>query len=321
MTLTIAYLTNRKNPRLRWFFDSLHRETGGNYTGIRVVVVDYWFHDRCNVWPEAHDVAAWADRIIKAGGDYFHGSPKPSVWQGPHRLTTRDYFAASNARNTALCLAPDGFIAYVDDLSVLMPGWLTAVRDAMAGNYVVLGAYKKQKQLVVENGEVQSFEEFPAGVDSRWGRGRDDGPVVAAGSWLFGCSVAGPVEAWLRINGWDEDNDSMGGEDYACGIMLERAGYQIRYDRRMLTYESEEAHHEERPFLRVIKKHRGANAACPDASHWMLQAVMRDRHRAPNYFGPEGIRGVRAQVLAGEPFPITQIPQHHWPDGQPLSEM
>ena len=46
MHLTIAYFTSRKNPAIKWFFDSLNRETGGDYTKIRVVVVDFWAKNR-----------------------------------------------------------------------------------------------------------------------------------------------------------------------------------------------------------------------------------------------------------------------------------
>lgn len=303
--LTIAYMTNRPDPKIRWFFDSLHRETGGDYTGIKVVVVDFHFgqpgrHPGCDL----------------SGVPLVHLAPKPTVWQGPHRLTSTDYFAASNARNTAICHAPDGWIAFVDDLSVLMPGWLSSVREAMAGGYIALGAYKKVKKLVVENGEVKSFEPFPAGVDSRWNMGSDNYAVSAAGSLLYGCSLAAPVHAFLEINGFDESLDSIGMEDCAAGIMLERAGYSFRYDRRMLTLESEEDHAQLPVFKRVDK-----GVSPNDSSHAYLKMLNSGRNRAPNFFGEGGIAELRKHILAGGEFPVVQIPAHHWFDGQPLSEM
>lgn len=123
--LTIAYMTNRREPRVDWFFASLARElstaAAGELGNLRCVVVDFWAD-------ESGRRAAFA-ALAPAGVELVHVPPKPTVWQGPHRLTGRDYFAAASARNTALCLAPDGWIAYVDDLSVLMPGWLAACRD------------------------------------------------------------------------------------------------------------------------------------------------------------------------------------------------
>ena len=240
----------------------------------------------------------------------------PSVWQGKHRLTKKDYFAASNARNTALCLAPDGWIAYVDDLSVLMPGWLFCVRQAIEKNYIVLGAYKKVLNLEVDSDGNATYTDFPAGVDSRWNSGHPDKPVHAAGSWMFGCSLAAPVEAFLRINGWDTDCDSLGSEDYIAGIMLEKAGYRFMYDRRMLTLESEERHHDGSSFARFDK-----GVSPNDKSHALLKMVMNGRKVAPNYFGEGGISAVRNKVLKGEQFPIIQCPMHDWFDCQPLSEL
>ena len=303
MGLTIAYMTCRQNPRFEWFRDSLLHQ---NPIGIvnRIVVVD--FH-----------AATREPKLDVPGIETIVTTPKPTVWQGPHRLTKRDYFAAANARNTALCYAKDGWIAYVDDLSVLMPGWLKCVREAMQGNYIALGAYRKVLKLQVENGEVKYLEDHPSGWDSRWKHGNDAHPVPAAGGWLFGASVAMPVETLLKINGWDEDCDSLGGEDYIAGLMLEKHGYRFMYDRRMLTLESEELHHYEVTLTRIDK-----GKSPKDKSHKILKMVTdHGRHRAPNYFGNEGIAGLRQRVLRGEPFPIPSIPEHDWYDDQPLREM
>lgn len=295
--LNIAYITSRMNPRFNWFFDSLHREVSGNYDDIKIVVID-----------------RHAPREIPSYCPVTHVQPKSCVWQGPHRLTSIDYFAASNTRNTAILLAEDGWIAFVDDLSVILPGWFHAIKDAMVGNYVAAGAYKKVNNLVVENGNVVSCTEHPAGVDSRWHYG--DTPASIPGSQLFGCSMAAPVEWLLDVNGFDEDCDSVGGEDYALGMMLQQAGRPIKYCRRMLTFEDDLAHGEEPPVLR-IDKGKSPN----DKSHAMLHMIQGGRRTAPNYFGPGGIRAVRKRVLAGEPFPLTRCPQNDWFDGQLLSEM
>lgn len=304
--ITIAYFTNRKNPRFHWFSQSLHRELLGSYEGIRIVVVDFWAEE-----------PGRKDEFRKlAYCDLIHVTPMPNPWQGKHRITNTECFAAANARNTAICLAPDGWIVFVDDLSVLLPGWWNAVKDAMFSGYIVLGAYKKVKNLVVENGNIVSFEEFNPGVDSRWRVGSDNGPVIAAGSWMFGCSLAAPVEAFLTINGFDSDCDSLGSEDYVAGIMLEKNGFRMMYDRRMLTYESEEAHHEEPAFKRFDK-----GVSPNDKSHAILRMVMNGRNTAPNYFGEGGIRALRQRILEGQEFPIRKVPDRDWFDGQLLSEI
>jgi hypothetical protein len=97
----------------------------------------------------------------------------------------------------------------------------------------------------------------------------------------------------------------------------------MMFDPRMFTLESEEAHGEEAPFRRVIKwKAANSRFKEKDASHAILQMVVnKGRRVAPNYFGPDGIRGLRQGILAGEEFPVVQIPEHHWCDGQLLREM
>lgn len=308
--LTIAYFTSRKQSCIEWFSDSLARETAQHPDlKFRVVVVDFYAnYDTDPLRP-----------FTKNG--WTLTAPKPTVWQGKYRLTKADYFAASNARNTAICLATDGWIAFVDDLSVLMPGWLTAVRAAMAGNYIVCGAYKKAKDMVVEGGVLKSFTEHPPGNDHRWQHGSDQQAVKCGGGWMYGCSLAAPVEAFLTINGWPEPCDGMGYEDSVTGAALERIGYTFRYDRRMFTVESEELH-AQLPVMRREDPCRGDPNANPrdDMSHAMLRMFSQSR-RFDNYFSEGGIRGLRHHMLAGGAWPVVQIPEHRWFDAKPLRSM
>lgn len=304
--LTIAYMTNRREPCIQWFFDSFHRQCGGNYDDIKMVVIDFFA-----------DYPGRRESITKlAKTPLTHIPPKPTVWQGQYRLTQRDYFAASNARNTALCVAPDGYIVYVDDLSVLCDGWLTEVRAAVAGSYIACGSFEKVLSLEVVDGQIAGYREHPPGKDSRLKHIFTDNPVACDGGWMFGASCAIPVEALLKINGWDEDCDSMSGEDYICGIMLAKNGYDLRYCPRMKTLESEERHFMEEAFLRIIKPSKTAK----DASHQMLNMVLKGgRTTAPNY---SNMRELRQSVLFdNKPFPVSLIPEHHWVDGQPIREM
>src|SRR5438309_7276872 len=102
MKTTIAYMTARRDCRVEWFRDSLARQILPT-DDIQVVIVDFFHTER-----------RWS--ILEG---WLHVPPKPTVWQGPHRLTNKDFFAPSNARNTALCYATGSHIAYVDDLSLL----------------------------------------------------------------------------------------------------------------------------------------------------------------------------------------------------------
>lgn len=300
----------------QWFFDSLVRETKQDRRGISVVVVDFHETEVKECYPiGAAEVLGFGDAI-----PVTRTPPKPCVFQGKHRLTSVDYFCPANARNTAICLAPDGFIAFVDDLSVLMPGWLSAIHRAMEKDYCVFGAYKKVKRLVVEDGVPVSYEETPGGVDTRWPHGSDNDAIPITNFGTYGCSMAMPVEALLKINGYDERCDciGLGSEDDMAGLMLRKQGYDLRYDRRMLTLESEERHHWETPMKRVIET--GGQFPDKDASWAILRLVNEGNGRAPNEHLPHGsLAFLRDLVLSGMPFPAPTGPLTNWYSGKPTN--
>lgn len=309
--LTIAYLTNRKEPHIEWFFRSLRRECKGHCADTKVIVVDFW----CN-----HRPAGFVNEGV------IHVPPKPTVWQGHHKLTKDNWFAASNARNTALCLAPDGWIAHVDDLSVLMPGWLSCVREAMNNNYIACGSYRKVNKLIVEEdgsvpnwapvvGQDKAGKTIEIGLDTRFPQVKQD-LTPHTGGWLYGCSLAAPVEALLSINGWPEDLcDGMGYEDVYTGIVLHNAGFRLMYDRRMMTLESEEGHRPTRDDATFIRRDPGVSPN--DKSHAAL-AVAQSSTRFENV-SVGNIRDLRARLLRGDPFPPRTEPAYEWFSKQHLS--
>jgi hypothetical protein len=301
VVVTIAYLTSRRNCKIEWWLDSLAIQVKPE-DEVHIVVVDFWAKERPMML-----FAPFAKSVT-------HVTPKPNVWQGEHRLTQDNWFAAANARNTAVCLCRTDWLAYCDDLSVLAPTWLDAVRRAVAGNYIALGSYKKVSDLVVDKGRVVSCTEFASGLDSRL---RHTGQVVSCGGdWMYGCSLAGPVEAFLSVNGWPEICDGMGFEDSCMGICLGNTKkFSFRYDKDMLTLESEEDHHKEPRFKGV-----DFGRSPKDKSHALLN-IAKNSTWFPNYFGEEGIRGLRNRVLAGDPFPIVQCPQHEFFTSKLLAEL
>jgi glycosyltransferase involved in cell wall biosynthesis len=300
--ITLCYLTSRRDSKFQWWWDSLLLQLKPD-DQIQVVVVDFYADENPLVVQAAPQITG-----------FNHVIPKPNVWQGKHRLTKDNWFAAANARNTGLCLCETDWIAYCDDLSVLTPGWLEGVRRSQQGNYVALGAYKKVRSLVVDQGRIVSFEEFPGGLDSRL---RHAGEVVSCGGdWLYGCSVAGPVEAFLAVNGWPEAFDGLSFEDVCMGICLGNTNrFSFRYDKAMMTLESEEDHYKEKPMIRS-----DFGVSPKDKSHAALN-IAKSSKWFPNYFGEEGIRGLRERVLRGEPFPIVQVPDRCWFTGRLLSEL
>jgi hypothetical protein len=336
--LTIAWMTSRKDACFEWFCDSLHRETGGSYDGINLIAVDYW----ANPWVSRGNPVAGNLQLaqlhedrrgyilngLRLGGEQFKwSSPKPTAWQGPYRQTKEDWFAAASARNTAIALCKTDWICFADDLSVLMPGWLTEVFNAMRyQDSVTCGSYRKVRDLLVVNGEVMRFREnvnehgVDVGIDSRRKHHPSDasGPASggAMGNWLFGCSCVAPVEAFLQVNGWDERCDGMGAEDTNTGINLAKKGWKFRYAPRMMTYESEERHHVEGQF-----KRSDYGLSPNDKSHAMLKMCMTGDGWSPVDFGSGDLRRMRDKVLGGGPFPVPIRDSREWYTSRLLSEL
>lgn len=305
MHLTIVYVTTRKENQFHWFADSLVSQLKEG-DDISVVVVD---SNLKNV--NRSDVFWNVEKI-----PLVTTPPKPSVWQGEHRLTKENWFAASNARNTGLCFAPDGWIAYVDDLSVLGPHWLQSVREAMAGNYIVLGTYEKHNKMIVENGKLISSE--PYSMDSRIHN--ISGEISSCGGdVLYGCSLAGPVQAFLDVNGWPEALcDGLGSEDYCMGIAIGNTHkYSFRFDKRMKTIESEELHYVGEKF-----KKSDFGISPNDKSHAALNTAKQSKW-FPQYLGDNfgTISDLRQHILNGGEFPIRKHPEHEWFLGTQLKDL
>lgn len=318
-TLTIAYVTARREPKTEWFFQSLENESAQHGQPEAVIVVDHYF-------PRG---PIGCEKFLLDVGAVKHVAPKPNVWNGPHRLPKDEWWAMSSALNTAICLCQTTHIAFVDDISVLLPGWLDAAHEAMDGGYIACGAYRKVKNLVVENGSVVSFDAFPEGEDHRLARVTEDVSSCSPG-WLFGCSCLFPLEDLLEVGGFPEYADGLGSQDYLLGIALANNGKHLKYCRKMMTLESEELHHytvgsdhtwEEgvRISASMKRANKGPIGTRNDKS-WAALRIAQGSKYFPNYY-EGGIRALRNHVLAGNPFPIVQIPTHDWYDGQMIAEM
>jgi hypothetical protein len=305
--LTIAYVTSRADPKFEWFAASLKRELSANadmkLADIRVVIVDFWAMER-----------AFEFDGLPVGffNSFIHVTPKPTPWQGFFKQTKENYFAQSNARNTAICFAPDGYIAFVDDLSVLEQGWLKSVREAQTGEYIACGAYRKVFKLNFSGTGSASYVDNPAGHDPRWRSGSDYGTVPCNGNWMFGCSVAAPVQAFVEINGYPEACDGMGYEDCITGQVLQRRGYKFRYDRRMMTLESEEDHHVGKPMRR-----EDPGQSPNDKSHAMLERYKY----AQSFDNPFNLADMRRSILCGGEFPVPADGAVEWFTGKKLTEL
>jgi len=294
-SLTVAFITARDEPRFEWFVSSL--EPQANDEKIKTVVVS------------VKKPLGWGWAMTQ---------PKPTVWQGQHRLTKEDNWAVSNARNTAICLCETEWIAFLDDRCVLGPQWLEAVHDAMRGRYVVCGPYEKTHNLVVENGAAKSWDKIP-GRDARmtytdWHLRptAHKNPWPALPEWTYGCSLALPLEWALAVNGFDETCDGLSGEDGIFGWMLHNRGYPILFDERLSVIQ-DRTPGQCGPVM--IRRDKGVSPH--DASHALL-AKLGKLDRAAH---PIDLRQIRKDVLAGKDWPKPWGPTHHFFDNQPLSEM
>lgn len=300
MDLTIAYLTSRKEPKIEWFFDSLHRQAKRG--DIRHIIVV-----SCDEQPERFPL--FGGSLNESEMCYITSvKPKPTIWQGEHRVTNCDWWAKSNAHNTAICLCTTDWIAFVDDRCVLAPTWLQSVKEAMAGNYAVCGSYEKRANMKVENGVITDMG-TELGVDTRQpGLYRFD-------SW-YGGSCALPLEWCLQVNGYPEDMcDGLGSEDSMFGTILNNAGYQVMYDSRMRIIEDRTPGESYEGALKRADKnsHLGQRA-----KSWDIVRAFRGKISSQNSFD---IRDMRARKLKGEDWRPPSASHYDWYDDQPISEM
>lgn len=293
-SLTIVYITARDNPEIGWMLDSLRRQ---RHEPDRIIIISTSLPLVKSNWFEVH-------------------RPKPTVWQGPHRLTKEDWWAASNSRNTGLCLCQTEWIAFVDDRCILMPTWMNAVEEAMKGDYVVCGPYQKRVGMTVEQGIIKHAG-IITGEDSRleyvckYYQGLQN-HYPCGGEWTFGATLAMPTEWALTVNGFEELCDGLSSEDYLFGLMLANNGYPIKYDIRMAVVQ-DRTPDKISPVMRRTDKGVSPN----DKSHRIL-AMLKDSKKTSHQWD---LRKIRADVLAGKPFPIPTGPETDWFDGEPLKDM
>jgi hypothetical protein len=321
-SISIVVPTVRGDPAFEWFADGLARQLGDD-DAIEVIVVD-----------ALHDAARGQRFAACARGRFpvVHVAPKPTPYQGPWRKTSRDCFAAANARNTGLVYACAPYVVFADDCALPMPGWWRAVRRAAANGDVVTGAYQKRWDMRVANGVLERGRLEPAGLDSRWPLGDDARPVPVGGGELYGASFGAPRELLLSVNGLDELCDSIGGEDYQLGLRLAHTGATILYDRAMLTVESEELGRLGTPYRRYDREisegdymarlaafgldRRSTTGRC-DASHMVLDVTLGTGSWATH----GNVCWLADLTPDGFAATARRFPDTHWFDGCRLEDL
>lgn len=291
MELSLVYMTGRKEPHLEWVLDGLadQRKDGDD---IQLIVIDT-FNRKLEELINTGLLTATSITEVNVC------RPKPNIWQGPNRITDRDWWATANARNTAICLAHHDYISFLDDRCWLGPHWLETLRKGeRERKSVIVGSYDK-----LEDGRVTP--------DHRRGL-CPSGKIDCGGGWLYGCTFALPLEWCLEVNGLEEGCDGLTGEDYIFGLMLGNAGHRIDFCPGLFV-KQDRAMGTEHGFAMTDK-----GKSPKDKSHAALE---RFGKRSRTEFTPD-LREIRKQG----PFPTfpTIDPNYEyrdWYDGQLIKEI
>lgn len=338
MSISFVHVTGRADPKWEWYVDAVCNQAApeelhqwqfvfvdrllwGPRKPLKVSgsipFADPFYHDRAR--------RAQLEEIVAGRLRYLHVPMMPNAYQGPFRLTSKDWFFAGAARNTGVITAKHPYIMFCDDLALPCPQWLPQVRHAAEHGYLLAGMYSKKKAVVVENGLLVRAEEFPPGVDSRMSHGSDTGIAPWSGSGVFGCSFGVPLENALQTDGCGYETACQGADDYCWGIRLERTGLKVFLNKNCFTIESEEAHHLEPSLPRQSKEvpadrlplgYEGSHMS----DHVHLNRLWRELDRVLPLF-PMGLRAIREQFMASGMVPIPSGPDSDWRDGLPLSQL
>jgi hypothetical protein len=281
---TIGYITAREEPKLDWLIDGLNQQAHSK-DEIELIVVD-------GLGRQAQTIGY---RPISAVKRLVETRPKPTIWQGPHRITAHDFFANANARNTAIALCSTDYICFLDDRCRLDAGWLDQVRRG------------EKKRSSVICGPYDKHEDHGISVDHRRAR-EPKGKKDCKGGWCFGGNFALPLEWALVVNGCEEGCDPVGLEDCVFGHMLENAGYRIDFVVEMSVQQ------DRRGFVHPLMFPRQDRGQSPnDKSHALRTRFFSKKHTE---FTPN-LRELRAHLARGGQFPTPDpaVDYRDWFDG------
>jgi len=316
--ISLIFVTNRKEPLVNWFIDSLRLQYKKDFP-LQVIFVDYWKNSRGNEFK-----TDFCESI--------HVSPLPSPVQGEHKLTKEDWFSATIARNTGIVYAIHPYIQFVDDLAVLMPNWLHGVGIAAQQGVVLQSSYRKDNNMVVENGLLVSST--IGSQDSRVKHARNN---AGRPEWCYG-NLGLPLELALKVNGYDELCSITGYEDCQFGMRLAKVGAKFFYNANVLAVESEEMHFKEGQYFKrqdpettqerytEVLKSFGVDYHAPhngrhDASHIIVELPKHKGHKA--YWNGYDLRELRRKRESGQQITIEDMKfyEKFWFTGEPLTAL
>jgi glycosyltransferase involved in cell wall biosynthesis len=289
MKITIGYITAREEPHLEWLIAGIEKQASKK-DEIELIVVDAL----------GRSASAIGFRAIKPIKKLIETRPKPTIWQGPHRITPRDFFANANARNTALVLCSTSYICFLDDRCRLEAGWLEQVRRG------------ERKRESVICGPYDKHEDWGVSLDHRRQR-KPRGLKNCSGAWCFGGNFALPLDWALEINGCEEGCDPVGLEDCVFGHMLANAGRRIDFVIEMSVQQ------DRRGFVHPLNFPRQDKGQSPNDKSHALEDRFRGRKRTE--FTPD-LKALRERRARGGSFPIPdpKSDPRDWYDGSSIRD-
>ena len=307
--LTIALTTLRKEPRFDLLVESLI------IAAAKYPMITWEFLCIDGIlWYDKDRAKKLAD-IVRGRFPYRHIPPKPSVWQGPTRFTSKDYWDACGARNTAIIYALGTQVVFIDDCMEVPEDFFFHHFAGVLGNHAVAGGY-------TVHGE--------GGNDHRLSCVTE--PQFVAGGWTFGMNVSFPMHFVYKVNGYDELYSGAGGvEDCEIGIRLERAGCKLLFNPDCVVIEHYGSHdhadwgREEVVEGKVVPKGPKEKMLADGKMHYANEYLIHKLCAETERYLPLGNRfslyELRKLALEGKPMPIPTWPTRDWRDLQPLAEM
>ena len=305
VTLTVALTTFRKDPRFDIFIESLLKSA----EKWPMILWEFLCVDGM-LWYDSRRKEELAERV-RGRIPYTHVTPKPSVWQGPNRLTSKDCWDACGARNTAFVYANGRQVIFVDDCMTVDEDFLAYHFEASVSNCVMAGGY--------------CIEDTDKKNDHRLDLVKEPTPV--AGGWLYGMNMSVPLMLAHHVNGYDELYSGQAGvEDCDFGVRSERgAGKQILFNPLCVVTEYSNTHGEVCGHARGPKTPPKSLKLRDEKMHYANEFLIQRLFDEPKRFLPLGNRfsllEYRRLVQESKELPVPTWPARDWRDGQPLSEM
>jgi hypothetical protein len=153
-------------------------------------------------------------RIIRDKPTLWNDLKTPEGWSTDLEVK---YPAVCSARNTGIIAANGELLFFIDDNIIFDEGLLQKIWGHYGDGY---GVKVCRHRFNITKNIITLEKEF---ADFKWGD-NDTLPYKYRGAWSNGFTV--PLEAALRVNGFNEDLDGVtGGEDIDFGERLEKLNY------------------------------------------------------------------------------------------------